>query len=37
MLPEWVLDTGKYTSYSFRVMSLEKVQNAIIPKLGKAE
>jgi hypothetical protein len=27
----------KYTSCSFRVMSLEKVQSAIIPKLGKAE
>jgi hypothetical protein len=27
MLPEYVLDTGKYTSCSFRVMSLEKVQS----------
>jgi hypothetical protein len=33
MLPEKVWDTGKYTSCSFRVMSLEKVQSAIIPKL----
>jgi hypothetical protein len=37
MLPKKVLDTGKYTPCSSRVMSLEKVQSAIIPKLGKAE
>jgi hypothetical protein len=37
MLPEFVSDTGKYTSCCFRVMSVEKVQTAIIPKLGKEE
>jgi hypothetical protein len=37
MLPKKVVDKGKYTSCSFRVMSLDKVQSVKVPELGKAK